>query len=72
MGEHPCGGGGDNVADSDGPAAMRSTRAAIRPHASASEVAALAARVSAPHAVLILTAAYTGMRWGELAGLQWD
>ena len=24
------------------------------------------------NAVLIITAAYTGLRWGELAGLQWD
>jgi integrase len=45
---------------------------AERPHASAEEVTALASRVSPPNAVLILTAAYTGMRWGELAALQWD
>ena len=28
--------------------------------------------MSPDNAVLIITAAYTGMRWGELAGLQWD
>jgi integrase len=28
--------------------------------------------VSPDNAVLIITAAYTGLRWGELAGLQWD
>ncbi|WP_202919361.1 tyrosine-type recombinase/integrase [Saccharothrix deserti] len=43
-----------------------------QPHADADEVTALAGRVSADNAVLIVTAAYTGMRWGELAGLQWD
>ncbi|MFD7656014.1 tyrosine-type recombinase/integrase [Actinosynnema sp. NPDC059797] len=43
-----------------------------RPYADAGEVAALAGRVVAPeNAVLIVTAAYTGLRWGELAGLQW-
>jgi integrase len=43
-----------------------------RPHACPDEVATLARRVSPDNAVLIITAAYTGMRWGELAGLQWD
>ena len=43
-----------------------------RPHATPDEVATLATRVSPDNAVLIITAAYTGMRWGELAGLQWD
>ncbi|QFZ18528.1 site-specific integrase [Saccharothrix syringae] len=43
-----------------------------RPHADADEVAALAGRVAADNAVLIVTAAYTGLRWGELAGLQWE
>jgi integrase len=43
-----------------------------RPHASPEEVATLATRVSLDNAVLIITATYTGMRWGELAGLQWD
>jgi integrase len=42
-----------------------------RPHASADEVDAIAGRVAADHALIIITAAYTGMRWGELAGLQW-
>jgi integrase len=43
-----------------------------RPHATPDEVATLATRVSPDNAALIITAAYTGMRWGELAGLQWD
>jgi integrase len=43
-----------------------------RPHASADEVDALAGRVTGDDGLLIITAAYTGMRWGELAGLQWD
>jgi integrase len=42
-----------------------------RPHATADEVDALAARVSFANAVLVTLAAYVGMRWGELAGLQW-
>ncbi len=42
-----------------------------RPHASADEVGAIASRVAADDALLIITAAYTGMRWGEPAGLQW-
>ncbi|MFB9902854.1 hypothetical protein [Allokutzneria oryzae] len=43
-----------------------------RPHASPDEVDALAVRASPENAVLIITAAYCGMRWGELAGLQWS
>lgn len=43
-----------------------------RPHAEADEVTALAERTPAGNPVLIVTAAYTGMRWGELAGLQWS
>jgi integrase len=43
-----------------------------RPYATADEVATLASRVSPDNAVLIITAAYTGLRWGELAGLQSD
>ncbi|MFB9902900.1 tyrosine-type recombinase/integrase [Allokutzneria oryzae] len=43
-----------------------------RPQASPDEVDALAGRVSPANAVLITTAAYSGMRWGELAGLQWS
>lgn len=42
-----------------------------RPHASADEVDAIAGRVPGDDGLLIITAAYTGMRWGELAGLQW-
>jgi integrase len=41
-----------------------------RPHASPVQVAQIAARVHRrTDQILILTAAYTGMRWGELAGL---
>ncbi|WP_170211815.1 hypothetical protein [Saccharothrix australiensis] len=43
-----------------------------RPHADPDEVTALAERTSAGNAVQIVTAAYTGMRWRELAGLQWS
>jgi integrase len=42
-----------------------------RPHASADEIDAIAGRVAADDALMIITAAYTGMRWGEIAGLQW-
>ncbi|PSL53273.1 phage integrase family protein [Saccharothrix carnea] len=42
-----------------------------RPHATAAQIAGLAARVSPDNAALIVTAAYTGLRWGELTGLQW-
>lgn len=42
-----------------------------RPHASAAQIPLLAARASFLDGVMIVTAAYTGMRWGELAGLQW-
>jgi integrase len=41
-----------------------------RPWATAAQVLAIANRVSAAEAALVITAAYTGMRWGELAGLQ--
>jgi integrase len=44
---------------------------AERPHASADEVDAIAGRVGDHHALMVITAAYTGLRWGELAGLQW-
>ncbi|MGC9668518.1 tyrosine-type recombinase/integrase [Planosporangium sp. 12N6] len=41
-----------------------------RPHASTEQVAAIAARMRRPiDALMVVTAAYTGMRWGELAGL---
>lgn len=42
-----------------------------RPHASADEIDAIAGRVAGDDALMIITAAYTGIRWGELAGLQW-
>ncbi|GGU39962.1 DMT family permease [Lentzea flava] len=42
-----------------------------RPHASTDEVDALAGRMRPDDGLLTITAAYTGMRWGELAGLQW-
>ncbi|MEV6716203.1 tyrosine-type recombinase/integrase [Lentzea sp. NPDC051208] len=42
-----------------------------RPHASTEEVDALAGRMDPDDGLLTLTAAYTGLRWGELAGLQW-
>ncbi|MFE0530410.1 tyrosine-type recombinase/integrase [Micromonospora parva] len=46
---------------------------AERPHASAEQVAAIVARQARPSdGLLILTAAYTGMRWGELTGLTRD
>jgi integrase len=45
--------------------------AAERPHARAEQVQLLAQRMSLSDGVLIITAAYTGMRWGELVGLQW-
>src|SRR4051812_20841007 len=45
-------------------------RAAERPHASASQVNEIAARIARPSdQLLVVTAAYTGMRWCELAGL---
>jgi integrase len=41
-----------------------------RPHATTAQVAAIAARMRRPlDALLVITAAYTGMRWGELSGL---
>ncbi len=42
-----------------------------RPHASADEVDAIAGRAGGDNGLMIITGAYTGMRWGELAGLQW-
>jgi integrase len=41
-----------------------------RPWATAAQVHTMAQRATAPNRILIITAAYTGMRWGELAGLQ--
>ena len=42
-----------------------------RPHASTDEVDAIAGRMRPDDGLLTITAAYTGMRWGELVGLQW-
>ncbi|WP_156754316.1 tyrosine-type recombinase/integrase [Actinokineospora pegani] len=43
-----------------------------RPHATTIQVRTIAAQtVRAQDEILIYTAAYTGMRWGEIAGLQW-
>ncbi|MGH3761936.1 tyrosine-type recombinase/integrase [Actinophytocola sp.] len=42
-----------------------------RPHARPEQVAEMVRRVRPADGVLIITAAYTGMRWGELTGLQW-
>ncbi|MBC9006974.1 tyrosine-type recombinase/integrase [Micromonospora aurantiaca (nom. illeg.)] len=43
---------------------------AERPHATAAQVAAIIARQARPSdGLMILTAAYTGMRWGEVSGL---
>ncbi len=41
-----------------------------RPWANAAQVNQIAARLNTPNQTLIITAAYTGMRWGELAGLR--
>jgi integrase len=41
-----------------------------RPHATTTQVDAIAARMRRPvDALIVITAAYTGMRWGELSGL---
>lgn len=42
-----------------------------RPHAATDEVDALAGRMAPDAGLMTITAAYTGLRWGELAGLQW-
>ncbi len=42
-----------------------------RPHATPAEVVAISARMATAAGLMVITAAYTGMRWGELAGLQW-
>jgi integrase len=41
-----------------------------RPWATAAQVVAIANQTSRAEATLVITAAYTGMRWGELTGLQ--
>jgi integrase len=44
-----------------------------RPHASPAQVMAIAARMTRRiDQILVITAAYTGLRWGELAGLHRD
>jgi integrase len=44
-----------------------------RPHATTEQVAAIAARMRRPiDELMVVTAAYTGMRWGELSGLDRD
>jgi integrase len=47
-----------------------STQRPERPWATATQVNDIASRVSAANQALIITAAYTGMRWGELTGLR--
>ncbi|RJQ87221.1 tyrosine-type recombinase/integrase [Amycolatopsis panacis] len=42
-----------------------------RPHATTDEVDALAGRMSPDNGLMTITAAYTGLRWGEITGLQW-
>lgn len=42
-----------------------------RPHAATDEVDALAGRMSPDSGLMTITGAYTGLRWGEVAGLQW-
>ncbi|MEH1130320.1 hypothetical protein [Micromonospora sp. CPCC 206061] len=43
------------------------------PHAATGQVTAIAARLTRPSdQLMVMTAAYTGMRWGELAGLARD
>ncbi|MCU1682572.1 MAG: Integrase [Amycolatopsis sp.] len=44
---------------------------AERPHATTDEVDALAGRMDPDNGLMTITDAYTGLRWGELAGLQW-
>lgn len=41
-----------------------------RPWASAEQVTAITTRLNPANRILVITAAYTGMRWGELAGLR--
>jgi integrase len=41
-----------------------------RPHAATDEVDAMAGRMSPDNGLMTITDAYTGLRWGELAGLQ--
>jgi len=48
---------------------VASDRPVERAVADASQIRALAARMPGAHGLLTVTGAYTGMRWGELAGL---
>lgn len=41
-----------------------------RPHATPDEIVIISARMPADSGLMVITAAYTGLRWGELAGLQ--
>lgn len=50
---------------------IRSGDPGERPHAGPGDVRTLSGRAGEYYGLLIDTAAYTGMRWGELAGLQW-
>jgi integrase len=43
-----------------------------RVHADPVQILQIIARLDPLYATLVLTGAYTGMRWGELAGLAWD
>jgi integrase len=42
-----------------------------RPHARPGQVSEVCRRMREADGVLVITAAYTGMRWGELVGLRW-
>ena len=42
-----------------------------RPHATPEQILAISARMPTTAGLMVITAAYTGLRWGELAGLQW-
>ena len=49
---------------------VTTTRAPERPHANPAQVNQITARIARfDEQVLVITAAYTGMRWGELTGL---
>jgi integrase len=42
-----------------------------RPHATPDDIVIISARMPTYAGLMVITAAYTGLRWGELAGLQW-
>lgn len=48
------------------------TSPAERKHATPLQILQIAARMDPMSATLVITGAYTGMRWGELAGLAWN